>query len=183
MYQICGTIIPNNWVKNNIYWVFCPILTYYSTVNLRSKTEKIEIIERIKTAFTDGGLTAYKAASETSLVDEGITNILKGKTKNPRNATVDILIEWLYKLGYSKKWLEKGEGTIKLDIDESASIFDHKIELFNRLGKPVTDDEFAVYFRQQQDRLLNNAIIKMIISEKVKDGIIEYYENDRKKSR
>lgn len=144
---------------------------------------KSEVVDRIKLAFKDGGLSAYKASLDTSLVDEGINKILTGVTKNPRKVTIDILVDWLFTKGYSKKWLESGEGEMKLNINESESIFDHDIELFNRLGKSITDDEFAAYLIQNKARLFNNTIIKMMISEMVKDGIIEYYENDRKNNK
>jgi len=59
---------------------------------------KLEKLEFIKKTIKEKELTAYKISKAIGVSSVGIQKILNDETKNPNNATLDLIVNYLYSL-------------------------------------------------------------------------------------
>ncbi|KAB8151377.1 hypothetical protein EZY14_018750 [Kordia sp. TARA_039_SRF] len=132
--------------------------------------------DRLIKIFSDLNVSSYKVADDLDQVVSQVTirNILKGKTANPHQSTLDLLADYLCEnFKVSRLWLIKGEGEIYLKDDE-----DYYLE---KLGVRFGLDELIkhfennkeVYFSRSKDLMLY--VIEELIKNKEKYFEISEY--------
>lgn len=97
-------------------------------------------LEFIVKTIKDRGLTAYKIAEETGLTEVGINKILNGKSKTPRQSTLEILRNYLFdseddlhnnyvnepQIQYNKSKKNDSSGVVLKDFEEEIETFTNK---------------------------------------------------------
>lgn len=132
--------------------------------------------DRIIKIFSDLNVSSYKVAEDLNQVVSQVTirNIVKGRTENPHQSSLDLLADYLCeKYKVSRLWLMKGEGEIYLKDAE-----DYYIE---KLGVRFELDELIehfeknkeVYFSRSKDLMLY--VIEELIENKEKYFEISEY--------
>ncbi|EDP94702.1 hypothetical protein U8527_07050 [Kordia algicida OT-1] len=132
--------------------------------------------DRITKVFNDLKISSYKTAEELNQVVSQVTirNIVKGRTENPHQSTLDLLADYLcnnYKV--SRKWLLSGEGEMYLKDDKDFYI--EKLGVRFELDELIThfENNKEVYFANSKDLMLH--VIEELIKNKEKYFEISEY--------
>lgn len=115
------------------------------------------MVERIIKIFEDLEISSYKAQNDLDGVvsQVSIRNILKGKTENPHQSTLDLLVNYLcenYKV--SREWLLSGKGEVYLKEDEDFYI--EKLGVRFELKELIKhfEDNKQIYFKKSPNLML-----------------------------
>ncbi|QHI36724.1 hypothetical protein IMCC3317_20940 [Kordia antarctica] len=76
---------------------------------------------------------------------------------------------------FNEDWLMKGEGTMFINENDA------KPETLEDKFSAISDDEVALYFEENKERLLQNNIIKVIIEKEVSGLFVMKLKEDIKK--
>ena len=131
------------------------------------------IVERIRFAFEQKKITAYQIAQSTSLTEVGVNKILNGTSKNPRQTTLDVLVEFLQNnYAFNKSWILTGIGNVELTKEERENATDAN-KYIGKTNKLEVDQFLDVYFKYI-DIIESHPRMKSRISALKNEAVIKY---------
>lgn len=127
------------------------------------------MVNRIIKVFKDLDISSYKVQNDLNGVvsQVSVRNILKGKTKNPHQSTLDLLADYLCRHHkVSRKWLLDGSGEIYLK--ENADFYIEKLGVRFELKELINhfEENKDIYFENSENLMLY--VIEHLIKNKDK---------------